>query len=127
MSLEQNKIIIENEKFSNILPNENTKNKINKNNKNLMPNQKQKNKISNKIKEYEKQNTIEPNNNNNDNNNDNNNIIKDNKTKEKEENIFDKTLSNIIGQLGKIQESQNQFLNMINNLSNQHFLLTLFW
>ena len=106
---EKNKII-------NILPNENTKNKINKNNKNLMPNQKQKNKISNKIKEYEKQNTIEPNNNNNDNNNDNNNIIKDNKTKEKEENIFDNTLSNIIGQLGKIQESQNQFLNMINNL-----------
>ena len=110
---EKNKII-------NILPNENTKNKINKNNKNLIQNQKQKNKISNKMKqENEKQNTIEPNSNNNNNNNDNNNIITDNKTKEKEENIFDKTLSNIIGQLGKIQESQNQFLNMINNLESK--------
>ena len=76
----------------------------------------EKNKIPNKMKqENEKQNTIEP----NSNNNDNNNIIKDNKAKEKEENIFDKTLSNIIGQLGKIQESQNQFLNMINNLESK--------
>jgi hypothetical protein len=54
-------------------------------------------------------NTIENINNNNNNKYDINLI-------EKEDEKFENVLSNIMGQLGKIQEGQAQFLNMINDL-----------
>ena len=44
------------------------------------------------------------------------NNIEENKVKEKEDEKFEKTLENIMGQLGKIQEGQLHFLNMINDL-----------
>ena len=44
------------------------------------------------------------------------NNIEENKEKEKEDETFEKTLENIMGQLGKIQEGQLHFLNMINDL-----------
>ena len=66
--------------------------------------------LKNIEKEYK--NNIAPNN-----ENDRNKIhLIENKTKEKEEEYFEKTLTDIIGQLGKIQEGQEQFLNMINDL-----------
>ncbi len=49
-------------------------------------------------------------------NNGNNNINEEKKPLEKEDEQFEKTLGDIMNQLGKIQEGQVQFLNMINDL-----------
>ena len=77
-------------------------NNINENNKN--PEKETQNKC---VKELYK--------NENENKNDINNI-EESKAKEKEDEKFEKILENIMGQLGKIQEGQLHFFNMINDL-----------
>ena len=116
--INNNKINIENSKKFDSLGNADTKNNSGNKKENLSKDENQKEIIENDInpenetekKEIKESNEIVNEKESNENNNE------ENELKETEDEKFEKTLTNIMGQLGKIQEGQLQFLNMINDL-----------
>ena len=116
--INNNKIEIENSKIFDSLGNVDTKNNSGNKKENLSKDEYQKEIIENVInpetetenKENKESKEIVNEKESNENN------IEEKDLKETEDEKFEKTLTNIMGQLGKIQEGQLQFFNMINDL-----------
>ena len=113
-----NKTEIENDKIFESLGNIETKNNSGNKSENLQIKENNYNKKEitiNPEKEIENKDIKEPFKDENENKNDINKI-EENNIKENEDEKFEKVLENIMGELGKIQEGQLHFFNMINDL-----------